>query len=269
MTIKTTPIDTLASSITTEGSTNRGNDIRSDSSELKPLYITLESINEIIIDYLTNKIQPSITENETRKPVPIIYGNPERWATIQKDGVLRDHQEKIQAPLIAIRRRAINRNKSMTNPMNKYVYIILENKWNSRNSYDRFAVQNGITPSRQFRTLVIPDYVDLTYEVIIWTGYQSQMDQIVEQINVEADEYWGDRNQHKFRVQIEEFISQSELPTQTDRVIRMAFDMKISAYIIPERMVKNFKLASTNLSQYSVKKIVEFGEDTSIVPKLK
>jgi len=36
--------------------------------------------------------------------------------------------------------------------------------------------------------------------------------------------------------------------------------MKVSAYLIPERMVKNFALASTNAKNFTVKKTVDFEE---------
>ena len=206
--------------------------------------------------YIDDVIMPTVVDNDRVVPVEVIYASPERWKSIRKDGYLRDPKnDKLQTPLIALRRTAITRN-ALTNPSNKYVYQTQQASWNNRNVYDRFAVQNGIKPSQQYNNVIIPDYVDLTYEVLLWTEYQEQMNSLLEQINVENDEWWGLRNQYKFRVRIDDYNNQNELPAENQRYVRTTFNMKVSAYLIPERMVKNFAPASTNWKRYSVKKIV-------------
>lgn len=178
----------------------------------------------------------------------------------RKDGVVRDEvTSKLLTPLIMLKRTNITRSQP-TNPNNKYMYTTLENRWNARNAYDKHAVRNRVTPSRSLIAVMVPDYIDLTYEVLLWTNYQEQMDSLIEQINIEADDYWGEKNNYKFKVSIDEFQNTSELPASQDRVVRTSFTMKISAYLIPERLVSNFKLASTNFKTYTSKKIVVFNE---------
>jgi hypothetical protein len=193
-------------------------------------------------------------------PVPIVYGTPERWKTIRKDGFMRDQKnDRAQTPVIVIRRTNMIRNP-MTNPSNKYLYITPKSQWNARTAYDRFAVQNGITPSVEYRSVIVPDYVDLNYDVIVWTDRQEQMNDIIEQIHVENEEFWGLRNQFKFRVRIEEYSSQTELPPVDERFVREFFALKVSAYLIPERAVRDFALKSNNSKTFTVKKVVTFFE---------
>ena len=45
--------------------------------------------------------------------IPIIYGNPERWKAIKKDGYLRDPKGQIQIPLIMFKRNTIDRDSDM------------------------------------------------------------------------------------------------------------------------------------------------------------
>jgi len=249
-----------------EGSTNRGYDNKFEGSDPAPLQVTLEFINDTIMDYFQNTIKPSIDDNGNLRPVDVLYGTAERWATVRKDGFLRDSMNnKLLTPLIMLRRTNVSRSQPM-NPNNKYLYTTLDTGWNVRNVYDKFAVLNGITPSRQLRKVMIPDYMELTYEVVLWTEYQEQMDRLIEQINIEAEEFWGKRNNFKFRVNINEFVSQADLPASGDRVIRTTFQMKVNAYLIPERMVKNFKLMSTSEKTYTAKKVVAF---TEVVNNLK
>jgi hypothetical protein len=238
------------------GSTNRGYDNRISGSDAPEMVVSLETINDTIMDYFQNIIQPTIISNDEAIPVPIMYGAGERWASVLKYGGLRDEKnDRLQAPLIIIRRTGEKRN-SLTNPSNKYLYTTLSPSWNPRNVYDKFSVQNNITPSQQLRHIIVPDYMDLTYDIIVWTDLQQQMDTILEQINVEAYEYWGNRNTWKFRVSIDEYQNENKLPATEDRTVRKMFTMKVGAYLIPERMVKNFKLASTNTKSYTVKKVI-------------
>jgi hypothetical protein len=128
--------------------------------------------------------------------------------------------------------------------------------------YDRFAVVNGIKPSKQIRQVMIPDYIQLSYDVLIWTEYQEQMNQLIEQINVEADEYWGKRNQYKFRVFIKEYSDNSDLPSDEARFIRTSFRMLVDAYLVPEKVMLRYKPVSTNVETFTKKKVIAITETT-------
>jgi hypothetical protein len=251
---------TLGNIPPTEEGENRAHQIATDTPSAKPIQISLERINEILLNYMRDVIKPSITEDTIAKPVDVLYGTPERWATIRQNGYLRDaNNQKLLTPLIVLRRTSVSRGQP-ANPNNKYVYSTVNTGWNGRNVYDKFAVQNGITPSQRMNNIMIPDYMDLSYEVILWTEYQQQMDELIEQINVEAEEFWGVRNNYKFRVSINEFVSQSDLPVDSDRIIRTTFQMKVSAYLLPERAIKNFNLSSTTTEYFTAKKKIFFTE---------
>jgi hypothetical protein len=239
---------------------NRGMDVKLEDNDQSPIHITLMGIDETIVSYLQDTIKPSIRDNETIRMVPVQYGTPERWAAFRKDGSLRDPKsDKAITPLILIRRTNVERDQ-LTNPSNKYVETSWETGWNRRNAYDRFSVVNNIRPSRQFHAVIIPDYITITYDIVLWTEYEEQMSDLISEIQVEGDEYWGLRNGFKFRVKIDGFESQSDLGASEDRIVRTTFSMKVSAYLIPERMIKNFKLSSTTRKLYTAKKVVTFVE---------
>lgn len=85
---------------TFDGKVNRGEQRSVKTDNVKKFSIGLRDIDETIVYYFNNVIRPSVIQNSTRKNVPIIYGSPERWAAVQKDGFYRDKNGKIQAPLI-------------------------------------------------------------------------------------------------------------------------------------------------------------------------
>jgi hypothetical protein len=239
---------------------NRGNDTKSDQNTT-PITVTLLTIDETLIKYLSERIEPIVTQDGKSVKVPIIYGNPERWKSIQKDGVLRDKFNKIQLPIIMLRRTTLKKNMRQNSPVNKYLERQFETGWNRYNPYDRFAAVNGIKPVKKYVTTVTPDYFDLTYECMIWTEYVEQMNKLVEQVSFEDDEYWGNRGQYKFRTSVNEYKTDTVLPNVQDRLVRTSFNLNVSAYLLPEKMVgKTGQTIQTAQQRYSVKKIVTFTE---------
>lgn len=249
-----------------EGNTNKGKDIIFDG---QPLTVTLEKINGILLDHLKNTIAPTVEENGNAKVVPILYGHGERWVQVRKEGVVRDEfNQKLLTPLIMIHRESVSQGQ-IVNPVNKYLYTSSEFGWNQRNVYDKFAVLNGIRPSRKLHNIMIPDYITLSYELIMWTDYQEQMDKLIEQLFVENYEFWGHRNNFRFRVIFDDFSGdggyrgsaggtysvKGALPATSERIVRTELTMTVAAYLLPESALKNFKRASTSETSYTTKKI--------------
>lgn len=251
------------------GNNNRGNDVEIKSTDAPAIRINLEFINTIVMDYFQNKMAPMVNDNDNRVSVPVLYGTPERWSTIRREGVLRDvDNSKLLTPLIMLRRSSIKEAQPI-NPNNKYLYISIGGGWNPRSAYDKFAILNNIRPSQQVRQVVVPDYVDLTYDIVMWTEYQTQMDLLVEQMIFEGHEYAGTRNNFKFQLKIDSFEARSELPASQDRVVRTEFQATVHAYLIPDRVVRNAKLMSSNVETYTAKKIVAFTEAVVSMDDLK
>lgn len=239
---------------------NRGMDNRLEDDNIAPIRITLMTIDEIIINYFDNIIKPMIVVSNTVQRVPIIYGSSERWSMFREKGALRSPgTDKALTPMIMIRRNSVERGL-LSNPVNKYLETAWESGWNRRNAYDKFAVLNGIRPSRKFHTIIVPDYVDITYDVVVWTEYEEQMSDLLSQIQVESEEYWGVRNNFKFRVKIDAIDSQTEIESTQDRLVRSAFTIKVNAYLIPERIIKNAKIISNTQNIYTAKKVVTMVE---------
>jgi hypothetical protein len=53
----------------------------------KPYTVGIGDIDETITYYFNNVIKPQVYQNGTSIPVPIIYGNPERWKEFKKTGI--------------------------------------------------------------------------------------------------------------------------------------------------------------------------------------
>jgi len=68
--------------------------------KVKDTNVGLYDVDEAIYYYLENVVQPRIKENDTEVRVPIMYGSPERWKSVQKSGVFRDKTGKLQFPIL-------------------------------------------------------------------------------------------------------------------------------------------------------------------------
>ena len=62
--------------------------------------VSLYDVDLAIMEYMRDVVLPELDENGNKIKVPVLYGNPERWKSARKDGVLRDVRGKIQLPLL-------------------------------------------------------------------------------------------------------------------------------------------------------------------------
>lgn len=237
---------------------SRANDTQNDA---PPIKVTLVTIDSAILRYMTERIKPIVTQQDVQVKVPIIYGSPERWKSAQKDGILRDSLGKIQLPIVMIRRTSMKKT-AINSAVNKYYDRAFYTGWNRRTPYDRWNLTNKITPSREyFNTTAAPDYYEITYKCMVWTEYMEQMNQIIENISFESDEFWGEPNQYKFRTIIKSFETLSELPNTSDRVVRTQFDLTVYGYLLPESQLdEGHNRGLVTKKRYGIKKTVVFTE---------
>ena len=205
--------------------------------EVKDFSVGLKDIDSAIVYYFQNVIKPSVIQNGIRVPVPFIYGSPERWASVQKDGYYRDKDGKMQAPLIMFKRDSVEKNRALGNKMdanNPIHYGIFEKKYSGKNIYDAFGILTNRIPVREFYGVIIPDYINLVYSCTIFTEYVEQMNNIVESINFASDSYWGDPERFKFRAAIDNYTTTTELVEGSDRTVKTTFQIKMAGYVVSD-----------------------------------
>lgn len=240
---------------------NRGQRTSVKNDKVKNFSLGLKDIDETIVYYFNNVIQPSVIQNGRKKSVPILYGSQERWASVQKDGFYRDKNGKIQAPLIMYKRDSIEKNRNLGNKMdanNPINYVIFKKGFSKKNVYDRFSALNNRLPVEEYYGVIVPDYVNLTYSCMIFTDYIEQMNKIVESINFASDSYWGDPERFQFRAMIDNFNTTTELNQGEDRKVRTEFTISMLGHIIPDSI--NVQLNGQN--KFYSKSKLNFGVET-------
>lgn len=224
---------------------NRGMKTAVNSQDAKPFTVGLEDIDQAIMYYFENVIKPSVYQNNNLVDVPVLYGSPERWASVQANGYLRDHNSKLMVPLIMFKRTNMEKVRSITNKLDANQvnnFTVSKTKYNSKNAYDNFSALNGLTNRTESQKLVlsvVPDYVRLTYTCAIFVDYVQQLNKLQEAINYASDSYWGDPERFKFNARIDSFPSAIELNTGTDRLIRSEFTINMFGYIVPDAVIKD------------------------------
>ncbi len=200
------------------------------------LSLGLKDIDGAIFYYFNNVIKPTVMQNGAQKDVPVLYGSPERWHSVQKEGFYRDRNGKIQLPLIMIKRDSVEKNRKLGNKLDANLptqFGVFEKKWSKKNQYDRFSLLNNRSIQKEYQAVVIPDYVNIVYSCVIFTQYIEQMNKLVENINYASDAYWGDPEKFNFRAMIDNYTTITELSQGSDRVVKTNFNINLLGHLIP------------------------------------
>lgn len=234
----------------------RSNDIKDDSA-IKELSIGLYDHDYAIKWYFDNVIKPEIDSFGTKVQVPVMFGSPEKWKNMQKDGYFRDKSGKIQSPIISYRRTSITKNKTLSSKIDAnfpQLYNTQEVKYGQKNRYDQFSVLTAVQPTKAYINTVIPEFVDITYDVIVWTDFIEHMNNIVESILYTEGSFWGQPDSFKFRTKIDSFTNTTDLLQDQDRTVRTAFTLTVYGYIIPKGLAKGLS-KKQSLKSYKAKQL--------------
>jgi len=232
----------------------------------KPFSIGIKDIDETIMYYFNNVIKPSVLQNGERIPVPVMYGSPERWKSIQKDTYLRDKKGAIMMPIIVFKRDSLEKNRALSRKLDANqpnLYTSWQKTYSDKNFYSNFNLLTNRVPTKQFIANVIPDYVNLTYSCIIQTYYVEQLNKVIEAINYASDSYWGDPERFKFRARIDNFTTVTELQQSQERLVRGTFNIKMYGYIVPDVVQKDLKA----VKKYNDKSKIIFSMETDSTPE--
>lgn len=247
----------------------RGNEISLRGDTTKPFNVGIQDIDESIYYYFENIIKPQVYQNGAMIDIPIVYGNQERWKAVQKDGYYRDKNGKIMAPIIMFKRTSLEKNRSIGNKLdanNPNNYAVVATGYQKNNTYSHFDLLNNRKPVESYQVVVIPDYVTLQYDCIIWTYYIEQMNKIVESINYASDSYWGDPARFKFLARIDNFTNNETLNQGEERLIKTNFSIRLNGYIVPEAINHDLAAVKKFYSKGKVTVNTEIVSDINNIP---
>lgn len=236
---------------------NRAYETKFTELDNKKFSIGIKDIDEAIMYYFNNVLKLSVYQNNGTVLVPIIYGTPEKWKSIQRDGYYRDGAAKIMSPLVMFKRESVTQNRTLGNKVDgnlAHNVQLFEKTFSRKNIYDNFHILKAQKPQKEFVVVVTPDYVTVSYRCALWTNYVEQMDKLIEALNFASNSYWGDPSSFQFLAKMETFTDAQTYEQGEDRLVRTDFNLTLNGYLIPDTM--NAYLAQLSSRTYNLCKIV-------------
>jgi hypothetical protein len=160
------------------------------------------------------------------------------------------------APLIMYKRTSLEKNRTLGNKLDgneAHLFNVFETKYNKKNFYNKFDILTNTVPSKQYYVSVVPDYVTVTYECILFTNFIEQNNKLIEAIEYASDSYWGNFKKWYFKTKIDTFAVTNIVEQDSDRVAKTNFTMTLNGYLIPDSV--NAKASATNMF-YSPSQVV-------------
>jgi hypothetical protein len=235
---------------------NRAYETSRKNDKIKDINVGLEDIDYAIKYYFDNVIKPMVVLDGQSHAVPTIYASPERWQSVQADGYLRDSNGKLTIPLVIYKRTNVEKNRNLGNKIdgnNVSLFQLFPSRYNAKNFYDSFSALTNRKPSQQYYMSVVPDYVTVTYDVVVFTNYVAENNKIIEAIEFASDSYWGDENRWHFRTMLDSLATTTTINTGEDRFAQTSITLRVNGYLIPDSI--NKKLANSSLG-YTTSQVV-------------
>jgi len=219
---------------------DRSNETSKIGEDFSRFNIGLETIDEVIIKFMSKKVIPNLYQNNQIIEVDLQFANPELYETIQEDGYYRDKNGKLLYPIIVINRSNVEPNNSFIPKIDglnqlESMYFIREST--VKDNYGKERVH------KEYLEMPFPDYVTITYECTALTNYRTHQNKITESVLYANNAYWGqyDENPHRFLTKVQTFSDSSEV------------NLMVDAYLIQDTMLSNqYRTVVHNMNHVSL-----------------
>lgn len=236
---------------------NRAEQVRRDDDVIRTPRRTVYDIDYAIKWFIENEIQPQVEHNGELVKVPVIFANGEKWDNVRRLGYLRDEKGMLQSPIIVLKRNTLQERDTLkkldiNNPIagNQIVY---KQKYNKRNRYIDDLVpipKNEPISSKELYAVNIPEYVDIDYDMLVWTDFTTQINEVIEQIMPYGTFAWGNEF-NKYRTFIRNISFETVNTAGDDRLVRATIPLTVNGTLLSEQ---EFRM-STVQKRYSIKKV--------------
>ena len=223
------------SSTSVDPKLNKAKQIRRDKDNVKNVSVGIYDVDSAFKNFLEKDVRPTVEDDGRYFPVPVMYASPEKWASAQRDGFMKDDNGMILTPVIVFKRDNLSINTELSKlkvAQNEDAHQAFERKYSKTNRYDQFSILTGENPKREFMSVERPDYVDLQYEVIVWCDYMEQVNKVVEQIVFFQGRSFGER--YKFVIKGDSYSFETIAEMGQDRITKATISLVAKAYIVPE-----------------------------------
>lgn len=215
-------------------SVNRATQMRRDNDTVKTPKVSLYDIDYAILFHLAQNMKLQVMSEGRMIQVPVLYADGEKWAQIRARGFLRDQQNKVMAPMIAIRRTNVEPDSRIPIiDLNNYVPHHKFFPYKTMNmQYDKLSGQLLRKPSYEFYMVDVPNYVRVSYDLILWTNTVEQMNPLVQAVVATANHMWGDF--YTFRTDMTSANMNNTNDAGSDRIVSTTISLLVDGYLQEE-----------------------------------
>lgn len=263
----------------------------------------IEDVDRAVFELFDKRLAFEIKVNEQTTKVPVVFAAGERFALTKRPKPIRDRNNALVLPLIAIKRTSIGHKNesevggtaiSFRQPADYVIRKRLDaNDRDYQNIINKLSIKNqdnvtsrahfienstspgsvaepGTVTSRrggpglaygsgrlntpfdrsnlgqnvfEIITIPYPQFIGMTYNIVFWTQYMQQMNQLLESMMMKFD-----GQGHEFQITTSKgylftafvqgpFSNNDNFDNYTDdeRIIKYSFDIKVPAYILAPR----------------------------------
>jgi hypothetical protein len=245
---------------------------------------TIETVDVAVYNWLNEKMDIRCDTNDGFQKVPIIWVSAERSYQIKNNESLRDQRGTLIAPLITLDRTSINKNNeskgafynSIPEDNNRYFISGTMNhkrtsEYANNDSEKRNGVMNFATKRYQknkkivyqYKTILRPIYVEMTYKISFLSHFQQQMNQMLQPFLTRygSNRYTTIENDgKKFELFIDQTINQSNNLDNMDteeRKFNSSIAIKVNGYLVGDDVNENDSLVKVSENAVEIKSITE------------
>ena len=238
---------------------NRASQTRRDDDIIRTPKRTIYDIDYAIKSYIEEEIQPFVIDGDNSIPVPVIFAYGEKWDNVRRLGYMRDEKGMLQSPAIMIKRNSFSeRDNYKTLDVNRphdSNYLVVKNKYNARSRYEDtlFPMPYDESPrgqSEEIYIVDIPKYITVEYELLCWTDFTTQMNELVNNLFIYNRFAWGnDKNSYNTTMGTVSFETINTV--NEDRLVRASIPLTVQGTIQHGNEVRT----ETIKKMYSIKKV--------------
>jgi hypothetical protein len=221
--------------------------------------VSIETVDQAIYDYFDKKLNVTVdVNNDSRKKVPVIYATGERWSMIRDQKGIRDENGTLILPLITVQRLNIDRTPGFGGMAQEVPYVTVRKTIHPKTSNLQNMIErrrrNGYPQIKNEKvvhdilTIPYPDFCIFYYQIMFWTQYLTQMNEIMEKIFYEYD------HMDSFKIPVSydqppgsegngyyfvgfrdgDLTSESNMEEFSDqeRILRYSYTIKVPVYLI-------------------------------------
>ena len=237
----------------------RSEQTRRDDDIIRTPKRSIYDIDYAIKIFIEKEIQPVVLDNNITIPVPVIFAHGEKWDNVRRLGYMRDEKGMLQSPAIMIKRNSfVERDNYKTLDVNinpDSNLIVAVNRYNPRNRYEDTLFPFPIGQSNNAESLPayvvnIPKYITVEYELMVWTDFSTQLNELVNDLFTYNRFSWGNGS-NSYNTTMGTISFETVNTISDDRIVRANIPLTVQATLQSEQEVK----VATIRKMYSVKKV--------------